>query len=52
MESLLTWCTRQLRILGDYTELVLVAKASAHQILAKMEECVKKVMTPLHVTAG
>ena len=40
------------KTLGDYTELVLVAKESAHQILAKTEECAKRVMIPSHVIAG
>ena len=40
------------KTLGDFTELVLVAKESAHQILAKMEECAKRVMIPSHVIAG
>ena len=39
-------------MLGDYTGLVLVARASAHQILAKTEECAKKVMIPSLVIAG
>ena len=52
MVFLLIWYMRQPKTLGDYTELVLVAKESAHQILAKTEECAKRVMIPSHVIAG
>ena len=48
----LTWCMRPPKTHGDFTELVLVVKESAHPIHAKMVECAKKAMIPLHVIAG